>query len=102
MAFRHYSTSLPAAIEDGHRHAINDVLNTLIREMGSKRARTARKQLLAFATRLETVEGRHIPGPNVIPLRGPSWSERQREDEAERSGRERHASVIRQMVERYL
>ena len=92
----------PAPSDDVWQRALDDVFSVILEETGRKGGKKARKQLEAFAGQLETFNGRHIPGPNVIPLRGPSWSEREIADEAARRERAHHAAIVRDLVERYL
>lgn len=100
MAFAVHSTPVPS--DDLWQLALDNFVSELLEEVGPKGERKARKRLEAFAARLETFNGRHFPGPNVLPIRGPTWSEREKADEARRRERSHHAAVIRTLVERYL
>lgn len=100
MAYPQHSTPAPAAEDRAYRDALSDVFGDLLEHAGPKREAKARRALEAWATRLETYKGRHIPGDNVYPLRS-TRTEIERADEARRREQAERAAHIRSLLARF-
>lgn len=97
MAYPQHSTSAPDAELRAYRDALSDVFAAVLEHAGPKREAKARRELEALATQLETHHGRHLPAPNIVPIRS-SWSEMLRADEERRRQRAERAGVIRSLL----
>lgn len=101
MAYPQHSTPAPVAEDPAFRDALSDVFAEILEHAGPKREAKARRKLEAWATRLETYKGRHIPGGNVYPLRT-TRTEIEREDEGRRRANAERAAHIRSLLARFV